>query len=181
MVSIVPGRLDELADLIRRKNAIDADIAAIVGRPAQMGHVGEHVAAEIFWHCARAFSINEVHRRLLRHGSLGGPVSQHQVVRETGGVAGSCAQLPPGLLPSDDRTQGPAMSSRGGVRPWLISHVFLFESTNLYDALDRTGSKIGVATSVRAHLWAEAELFPEQRNPSLPLTSDQRNALLMFS
>jgi hypothetical protein len=46
--STMPGRLEELAELIRRKNAIDAAIAAIVGRPAQMGHVGEFVAAEIF-------------------------------------------------------------------------------------------------------------------------------------
>jgi hypothetical protein len=77
--------------------------------------------------------------------------------------------------------KGPATTSRGGAWPWLISHVFLFDSITLYDALARTGSKIGVATSVRARLWAEAELFPEQRNPALPLTSGQRNALVMFS
>jgi hypothetical protein len=48
MVSVVPGGLEELAVFIRRKNAIDAEIAAIVGRPAQMGHVGEYIAAQVF-------------------------------------------------------------------------------------------------------------------------------------
>jgi hypothetical protein len=38
----------DLAELVRRKNAVDAAIAAIVGRPALMSHVGEYVASQVF-------------------------------------------------------------------------------------------------------------------------------------
>jgi hypothetical protein len=40
--------------------------------------------------------------------------------------------------------------------------------------------KIGTATSVRAHLWDAAELFPQQRNGLVVLSSTQREALGLF-
>jgi hypothetical protein len=37
-----------LADLIKAKNSVDNIIANLIGRPAQIGHVGEYIAAKIF-------------------------------------------------------------------------------------------------------------------------------------
>ena len=40
--------LERLADLIRERNANEVAITRIVGRPAQLGHIGEHIASRIF-------------------------------------------------------------------------------------------------------------------------------------
>ncbi len=40
--------LRRLAGLVREKNAVEREIAALTGRPALPGHVGEYVAAAIF-------------------------------------------------------------------------------------------------------------------------------------
>ena len=40
--------LEQLASLLARRNAIDEQIAAVIGRPATRGHVGEWIAQEIF-------------------------------------------------------------------------------------------------------------------------------------
>ena len=40
--------LEQLASLLARRNAIDEQIAALIGRPAIRGHVGEWIAHEIF-------------------------------------------------------------------------------------------------------------------------------------
>src|SRR6266571_6582209 len=40
--------LTSLASLIKEKNVVDTRIASIIGRPAQVGHAGEYIAATIF-------------------------------------------------------------------------------------------------------------------------------------
>ena len=40
--------LERLADLIRERNANEVAITGIVGRPAQLGHIGEYIASRIF-------------------------------------------------------------------------------------------------------------------------------------
>jgi len=40
--------LRRLAELIQKRNRIDGEIAAIIGRPAHAGHIGEYLAAAIF-------------------------------------------------------------------------------------------------------------------------------------
>lgn len=40
--------LERLADFIRRRNQIGRQIAALIGRPATIGHVGEFIAAAVF-------------------------------------------------------------------------------------------------------------------------------------
>lgn len=34
-----------LADLIKARNAVDAKITVVIGRPAAIGHLGEHIAS----------------------------------------------------------------------------------------------------------------------------------------
>lgn len=40
--------LERLASLLGQRNAVDADIASVIGRPAVVGHIGEFIAAEVF-------------------------------------------------------------------------------------------------------------------------------------
>jgi len=41
-------KLQEVADLIQQRNAIDAEIGTIIQRPASIGHLGKWIAAQIF-------------------------------------------------------------------------------------------------------------------------------------
>lgn len=40
--------LERVALLIAERNAVDADIGAITGRPVVAGHLGEWIAAQVF-------------------------------------------------------------------------------------------------------------------------------------
>ncbi len=40
--------LYQLADLIKQRNTISEAIATVIGRPAEIGHIGEYIAAHIF-------------------------------------------------------------------------------------------------------------------------------------
>ncbi len=40
--------LERLSDLIRQRNENEVEITHIIGRPAQIGHVGEYLASAIF-------------------------------------------------------------------------------------------------------------------------------------
>ena len=42
------SHLKQLASLLARRNTIDEEIAALIGRPASLGSVGEWIAQEIF-------------------------------------------------------------------------------------------------------------------------------------
>jgi hypothetical protein len=73
------------------------------------------------------------------------------------------------------------MSSRGALRPWTISHVYLFDTPRLIATLQARGVKVGTATSVAGQYWREAEVFPEGRSTHLRLTVDQQQTLMLFS
>ncbi len=47
-------------------------------------------------------------------------------------------------------------------------------------SLSARGVKLGVATSVRQHLWDEAEIYPRQHNERLILSNAQRALLKLF-
>ena len=71
-------------------------------------------------------------------------------------------------------------SSRGTTQPWTIEQVFLFEAVPLVEKLRERGIRIGVATSVRRHLWDDAEVYPSPNNPALRLTPEQISMIEMF-
>jgi len=41
-------QLDQLARLLQQRNALDGDIASILGRPMTSGHAGEWIASQVF-------------------------------------------------------------------------------------------------------------------------------------
>lgn len=75
---------------------------------------------------------------------------------------------------------GAAVSSYGQTRPWRIDHVYLFDAHAVRADLLERGIQIGAAASVRAQLWAAAEIYPNTVNQRLPLTAHQIEVLQWF-
>ena len=173
-------RLRRLASLIRQRNDVDREIARIIGRPAHSGHIGEFVAAEIF--------DIELQESAVHKGEDGcfasGPLVGRSVNVKKSSVDEGLLNIRPDALPdfflvlTGPRT-APA-SSRGTTQPWTIEQVFLFEASPLVEKLRERGIRIGVASSVRRHLWDDAEVYPSPNNPALRLTPEQISMIEMF-
>jgi len=79
---------------------------------------------------------------------------------------------------------GPAAAathSRGAVRPWCITSVYLFDARVLLNDLRGRGVKIGEGSSVREAQWEAAQIYPEQRNQALTLQPVQVELLRRFA
>lgn len=171
--------LEHLAQLIRDKTAIESRISEIVGRPALIGHVGEYIAS-------RLFSI-DLHQSATTKGSDGlfrnAPLTGKTVNVKWYGRLEFVLDINPLGVPDYFLVLcGPrgSVASRGGVRPWLIDAVYLFDAPPLVESLRAIGVKIGVATSVRSATWDAAEIYPAANNLSLVLNETQRRALSLF-
>lgn len=165
----------QVARLIQERNRIDAALSACIRRPALPGHLGDWIAAQVF----------------------GIELEQHTTAK---GVDGRFADgrtvnirwylKRDNLL--DLREEGPdrylvltgpkapAESSLGTVRPMVIDAVYLFDAAAVVAELRARGCKIGVASSVRGHLWEAAEIYP-RHNPAFVLNDEQRELLALFS
>jgi hypothetical protein len=177
--------LAKLADLIGKRNVIDAEIAAILSRPVHSGHFGEYVASVIF-----GIELNPSASAKSFDGRFrGGPLAGRSVNVKYGTTRDGNLNLGTSPNPGDHPDfylvlTGPRATtgtSRGTTAPWTIHDVFLFESRQLLAALAARGIRPGTAASVRRELWDAATVFPEARNTQLPLAQEQRDALLLFN
>lgn len=172
--------LARLAELIGARNAVARDIAALIARPAQIGHIGEYIASRVF-----GLALEESASRK----GVDGRFAEGSLVDRTVNVKWYARQeglldLTPEALPDFYLVLAgprcPAGSSRGGARPWVIRSVHLFESGELMEALTARGVKLGTATSVASGLWDAAEVYPNQRSPWLVVSDEQRRMLRLF-
>lgn len=175
------GQVEQIASLLRERNALDERISAIIRRPMTSGHLGEWVAAQVFgiklassaveagidgWFEAeplRGHSVN-VKWYLKREGLLDltdAPNLDYYLVL-TGPTSA-------------------AVSSREGLRPWCIAAVHLFDAKRLLEEQRARGVKIGTASSVRAAQWDAAEIYPRPLNPALFVSADQAALLRLFA
>ena len=174
------NQLHRLASLLHERNRVDGEIASAIGRPAHPGHIGEFVAAAIF--------DIELHESAVQKGTDGqftrGPLSGRSVNIKKYSLEQGLLDVRPDALPdfflvlTGART--PAASSRGTTQPWTIESVYLFEAVPLVEQLRTRGVKIGVATSVRRHLWHDAEIYPSPNNATLRLTPEQISMIELF-
>lgn len=173
--------LERLAELLRVKNAADAQIARLIGRPCQPGHVGEWIAAAVFDIALHESATTAASDGIFRSGPLAG----RSVNVKWYGLEESILDIHPGEGPDTYLVMtGPrssAGSSRGRTRPWVISQVYLFEHAALVGDLLARGLKIGVATSVRRALWEAAEAYPRRCTQLMTLTDEQRRDLALFA
>lgn len=172
--------LAALSGLLRERNQIEQGIASLIGRPAHSGHIAEYIAALVME--------IELHQSASAKGSDGrfraGPLQNRTVdikfkSRNDGLLDISMSGLPDYYLVLSGPWT-PAASSRGTTAPWILSHLYLFETSGLLGELRRRSVKIGTATSVVRHIWEEAEIYPVGRNPEMALTENQRQQLSLF-
>lgn len=173
--------LVRLAQAIKHKNTADTEIARIAGRPAERGHVGEYIAARVF---GIALEPSASHKGVDGR-FVGGNLARKSVNVKWYGKMEGLLDVTLGSQPDFYLVlAGPkaaALSSRGLTRPWIISYVYLFDSTWLLEELKALGVKIGVATSIRSYLWERAEIYPVQRSLQLSMSEEQKKLISLFS
>ncbi len=171
--------LSRLAELIRMRNSVEVDIARIIHRPASIGHLGEYIAAEVFGiELARSAS-NKGFDGWFRTGALvGKTVNVKWYARREGLLDINPTAIPDYyLILSGPKTSSMDKTTRA--RSWVIESVYLFDAPSLIEKL--SGRVIGIATSVPARLWDDAEIYPRAMAGGMELSESQQMALGLFS
>lgn len=172
--------LERLAALLKQRNLVAQQITDIIGRPAQMGHIGEHIAADIFG--------IRLAKTVTHKGSDGvfesGPLAGKTVNIKWYGKMESLLDIREVAVPDFYLVMtGPESksgTSKDESRLWCIESVFLFDAAELLPDLRVRGVKIGDATSITREVWRNAEISPSRNNRALILSDDQRSKLKLF-
>ena len=172
---------ERVADLVRERNAIDAQIGTIIERPVAAGHLGEWVAAQIFDIELEASAVAKAIDGRFASGPLEGRTVNIKWYGKRDGLLDMVDDPTVEFYLVMTGVRSNADSSRGKTRPLTVDAAFLFEAGPLLENLRSRGVKIGIATSVVGSVWDAAEIFPDARNPALPLTRVQIEALQFFS
>jgi hypothetical protein len=177
----MPESVERVAELLRSRNAIDAEIIEIIDRPVTPGHLGDWVASRIFGiKLDPTVEVAGVDGRFGSGRLAGATVNVKWYLRRESTLDVVRTASPDYYLVMT----GPAstvITSRGRTRPWCIRSVFLFESVRLLHDLRERGVALGAGTSVRHSQWEAAEIYPEARNPALPLGPEQKRLLSLFA
>lgn len=173
--------LKKLSTLIDERNTIGKRIAAVIGRPATLGHVGEFIASIIFDIRLEDSASVKAIDGYFRSGDLSGK----SVNVKSYGKQESILDITPDHLPDYYLVlTGPRsvqMSSKGDIRPWLIEYVYFFDAYDLVAKLRNRGVKVGTASSIRKLDWEDAEVYPKQTNHILMIGQHQKEMLKLFS
>jgi hypothetical protein len=180
MLSVDELQIRQVAELLAQRNAIDAGLAQIIGRPVASGHLGEWLAAAIF----------DIELEI----SASEPGIDGQF--RTGAIAGKAVNVKwymahQGLL---DTTESPGLdyylvlagpatvagSSRGASRPWCIDSVYLFDARRLRKEQESRGVKRGIASSVTKQQWGAARIYPPTDSSPMQISPEQSALLSMF-
>lgn len=172
--------MERIAGLLRERNAIDDQIAAVIHRPMTSGHLGE-------WIASRIFDI-ELESSAVAAGIIDGRFRSGSLQSRTVNIKWYLKRE--GMLDISESVQpdhylvlaGPlatAASSWGEVRPWCIEAVFLFDGRRLRAEQIGRGVKLGVASSVTKQQWAAAQIYPGSSS-LLAITPEQAKLLRLF-
>ena len=170
-----------IAELLARRNQIDAEIASVIGRPMTAGHLGEWIAARVFdialEESATALGIDGH----FRTGPLAGKTVNVKWHLKDEGLLDIPTPVAPDAFLVLTGPRAAAVSSKGSHRPWIIETVYLLETTSVMTELEKSGVRIGVATSLRRAIWQAFEVYPNPINTALPLDAVQRAMLSHFA
>ena len=177
MLSGVDAELiQRVADLLRERNAIDARIAQIIGRPVTSGYLGEWVASQIFDIELDAPAAGGRIDGRFRSGSL-----KDRTVSVKWHLWQKCALGTSGPAAPDYYlvlTGPPAPESRGTARPWCIDSVYLFDGPQV--RAEQESGAWRLAPAVAKQRWLAAEIYPEPGSPLLRITRQQSTLLRLF-
>lgn len=157
------SKLDDLAELIVKRNIIDGNISKIIDRPAEKGHIFEYIASQLFPIKLNKSASKGGDDGIFTDGDLNGKkvdikfyaINEHLI----------------DLNPKVDRDTylliftGPyesASSSKGKTRLMRIDNIYLFNEMELCDQLNGK-VKIGTATSIRSEYWERNEIYPKNQ------------------
>jgi hypothetical protein len=169
------SEIEQLADLVHAKNEADRRVAALIGRPALSGNIGEFVAASVFGISLMSSGAHPGYDGVFQNEPLAGKTvniktySRHE----------SALDISPHACDYYLVLTGPAGQAK--IRPWVIESVFLFDRERLVAKLASMDVKIGVATGVRKADWEDARIYPMNPASPLQLTSRQTRLLRLFS
>lgn len=173
--------LPRLAELLRARNTVESNIANLLQCDVDLSHIGEQIAASIFGiRLVPTLNPNGPAGIFTQSALLGKTVDIRWYPRREG-------FLNIHTDPAPDYTlvlAGPKLDpneARALVNPWIISSAYLFHMPDLLATLRARGVRVGPRVSVNSHLWEQAEIFPVQRNPTLPLSNEQRQSLQLFA
>ncbi|TDC11389.1 hypothetical protein E1267_00080 [Nonomuraea longispora] len=173
--------VEQIAALLRERNGIDQQIAAIIDRPMTAGHLGEWIAARIFRiELESSATATAVDGRFTCGPLRGRSVNVKWYLRREGLLDLGVRTNPDYYLVLAGPAS-PAASSRGGTRPRCIESVYVFDAEQLLGELRARGVEIGVASSVRAAQWEAAEIYPGARSSLLPISPEQAALLRLFA
>jgi len=175
------GKLEDLAALLRQRNTIANQITAIIDRPAQIGHIGEFIASEIFGRGLAGSAVHKGSDGVFNSGPLRGKTVNIKWYAKKENVLDIREDALPDYYLVLTGPQTKVMTSRSEARLWSIDSVFLFEARSLIHLLRARGVMIGIATSVAKEHWEKAEIHPSQNNKVLILRDDQREMLRLFA
>jgi hypothetical protein len=177
------NEVEQLADLIRERNDVAKRITELIGRPAQIGHVGEWIASKVFDIELEGSAVAKGIDGRFRSGLLRGKSVNVKFYAKQEGLLAIREDALPDYFLVLVGPRSKAMTSRGDARLWYIDSVFLFHAHDLYELLQQSATvKIDrCATSVRRQLWERAEIYPTTTNAALSLDPTQRSCLGLFS
>ena len=173
-------KIAELATLIDERNAIASQITNVIGRPAQIGHIGEFIASRIFDIQLEDSAVSKGIDGIFCSGQLAGQAVNVKFYAKREGLLDIRLDAVAEYYLVLAGPRPTSMSSRNEVRPWKIDWVFLFHGPTLVEHLQQRGVKIGVATSVVKAQWNNAEIYPNRTNPDYIVSSEQRDMLRLF-
>jgi len=173
--------LRALAALVSERNRVCETISALIGRPAEIGHLGEYIASPVFGIRLEQSAANKGHDGRFTDGPMAGRTVNIKWYTQREGSLDIHEMGGPDYYLALTGPKAPAASSRGCSRPWRITAVYLFESKTLLAAQQARGARLGTAASVPAALWQRAQIYPECPSGVLTLSARQREMLRLFA
>ena len=170
--------LEYLADLLRVRNATERALHTVLQRPGSIGDIGEVIAQAIF--------PITLHERRNHPGSDGwfhsGPLEDKTVNVKMYSNGETRLDIKPSPPWPDYYLvfRGAKASKQHGI-PWQIADVFLYDAAVLIPRLQRRGTRLTVATSLRQSDRDEAQIYPPREESLFVLTEGQIEQIRLFA
>jgi len=133
------NRLEHLAQLLKQRHAVTRQITDIIGRPARIGHIGEHIAAEIFEIELAESAVHKGTDGVFRSGPLEGRTVNIKWYAKRESFLYIREDALPNYYLVLTGPQTEVMTSRGEARLWCIESVYLFDAQSLLPTLHTRG------------------------------------------
>ncbi|TDD94148.1 hypothetical protein [Actinomadura rubrisoli] len=174
-------KLEQIAELLSRRNAIDEQISAIIQRPMTSGHLGEWIASQIFDIKLEESATTTAFDGRFRSGPLQGRTVNVKWYLKQEGVLDTSASTTLDYYLVLTGPRSAAGSSRDDTRPWCVRAAYLFDARRLHVEQNSRGVKTGVASSVLRRQWDEAEIYPHERNSLFQVSPHEAELLELLT